>query len=318
LTPLILSVGADSKDILDVLLSLPDSDIYDIDPAGNSLVHAVVETRNVEQLHNILENTKVKVAVDSQNAFGATPLAIAVLFNDLNMVRALIESGADPKISTNEKMSPLHLAAVTKNSEMMRELFPKSDPNHKNIFGNTAVMEAVLATDVLTDEFLCILKLAIQHKTDFTIRNDLGKGILHLLAIKDLTQPIELLLKSGLPLDLPDKAGRTPLIEALSSGSFKTAEFLLQKDASLASNPESFGSVLHCCRNQSQDVELKLVKLVMVHMLKRNIDIHQLLDVKDGNGESCFRVLGVQTSAFLKQGMRMFQPMTTTDNITES
>ena len=59
---------------------------------------------------------------------------------------------------------------------MMKELFPKSDPNHQNIFGNTAMMEAVLATDVLTDEFLRILQLAVQNKTNFEICNDLGKG----------------------------------------------------------------------------------------------------------------------------------------------
>ena len=100
----ILSVGADSKDILDVLLSQPDCEIFDIDPAGNSLVHAMVETRNVDQLRNILENAKVKAALDSQNSFGATPLAIAVLFNDLNMVRALIESGADPKENGSIKL----------------------------------------------------------------------------------------------------------------------------------------------------------------------------------------------------------------------
>ena len=58
----------------------------------------------------------------------------------------------------------------------MTRLYPISNFNQENQFGNTAVMEAALAHGQTDANFIQILKLAIHHETDFKVTNTFGKS----------------------------------------------------------------------------------------------------------------------------------------------
>ena len=49
----------------------------------------------------------------------------------------------------------------------MRILYPICDSNQQNKFGNTPIMEAALALEMTDSEFIEIIKLALEHETNF-------------------------------------------------------------------------------------------------------------------------------------------------------
>jgi len=53
--------------------------------------------------------------VNEQDAFGRTPLHIAVAINDDTMIRLLVENGANPCIKNNSGETPLDIALKLRN-----------------------------------------------------------------------------------------------------------------------------------------------------------------------------------------------------------
>ena len=86
-------------------------------------------------------------------------------------------------------MSPVHLAVLTKDLEMLEFLVNNYfNVNSVNTFGNTPLMEAMLADDKKENEVIVgriIATLLGPYETDFNHQNNRGKSIAHLLAIKN-------------------------------------------------------------------------------------------------------------------------------------
>ena len=61
-----------------------------------------------------MKNEKAKKLLNDKNNIGATPLILAVSSGDRDSVLSLLKNGANPKIASNENMSPLHFATITK------------------------------------------------------------------------------------------------------------------------------------------------------------------------------------------------------------
>ena len=75
---------------------------------------------------------------------GWTPLMNAVKKKDMDMVKNLLDSGADAKATDHYEWSALMMAAYYRNDKMVKLLLPKSDAKATNRFGYTALMYAVM------------------------------------------------------------------------------------------------------------------------------------------------------------------------------
>ena len=77
--------------------------------------------------------------LNQKDAYGSTPLTIAVTFGKTEVAIALIEGGADLNGINNDGSTPLHTAAFFCRIEIVEALLAKSaDKSIKNNFGSTA------------------------------------------------------------------------------------------------------------------------------------------------------------------------------------
>ena len=78
--------------------------------------------------------------LNKKDAYGSSPLIVAVTFGKTEVARALIEAGADMQITNNEGSTPLHIAAFFCRTEIVKALLDKgADKNALNKAGRTAL-----------------------------------------------------------------------------------------------------------------------------------------------------------------------------------
>ena len=117
---------------------------------------------------------------------GQTPFLRAAAAGDVDVMRLLLEHGADPNIATYAGTTPLMVAAGVNWS--VAETFD---------LGNEALFNAV--------------KLAHSLGNDVNAVNSMGVGAIHGAANRGANDVVEYLAANGARLDLPDAQGRTPL-----------------------------------------------------------------------------------------------------------
>jgi CubicO group peptidase (beta-lactamase class C family) len=77
--------------------------------------------------------------LNKKDAYGSTPLIIAITFGKTEVARALIEAGADMEIRDNNGSTPLHLAAFFCRTEIAKALLDKGANKYlRNNSGSTA------------------------------------------------------------------------------------------------------------------------------------------------------------------------------------
>ena len=117
---------------------------------------------------------------------GQTPFLRAAAAGDVEVMRLLLEHGADPNIATDAGTTPLMVAAGV--NWAVAETFD---------FGNEALLEAV--------------KLAHSLGNDVNAVNSMGVAAIHGAANRGANDVIEYLAANGARLDVADAQGRTPL-----------------------------------------------------------------------------------------------------------
>jgi ankyrin repeat protein len=117
---------------------------------------------------------------------GQTPFLRAAAAGDVDVMKLLLEHGADPSIATNAGTTPLMVAAGV--NWAVAETFD---------LGNEALLEAV--------------KLAHALGNDVNAVNSMGIAAIHGAANRGANDVIEYLAANGARLDVADAQGRTPL-----------------------------------------------------------------------------------------------------------
>ena len=70
-----------------------------------------VRNGDVTELHRLLEELQSKVDVNGYNVDGQTALHQSCLSGNLELVKLLVQFGADARLTNRDGWSPLHLAA---------------------------------------------------------------------------------------------------------------------------------------------------------------------------------------------------------------
>ncbi len=96
--------------------------------------------------------------------------------------------------------------------------------NQPDGFGDTAITNACFSGD------LSLVELLVEEGGDPAFKGD-GGTAMHMAAALGHIPIMEFLLKSGLPVDIPDENGRSPLYAAARSGNLEGARFLLARGA---------------------------------------------------------------------------------------
>jgi ankyrin repeat protein len=240
ITPLLLATLNNQPDLAEFLID-QGADVNSIDWYGRTALWAGVEVRNLD-FHN----------ATFENGVDREPL--------LELIRVLLERGADPNIRTVETVpirtwmmslgslswvdftgqTPFLLASLAGDLTIMRLLIEYgADPHIPTLGGTTALMAAAginWVVDQTYDEgpeaLLATVQYCAELGMDVNALNSMGLGAIHGAANRGSDEIIDFLVAQGARLDIADNEGRTPLNWA--EGVFLATHTSEQKPSSIA------------------------------------------------------------------------------------
>ena len=188
-----------------------DSD-YGINPASTDAVVTIVKSllkhganpnvrlsQDKEKAAEEIKNGNVQtyekrtsVTVNEIILQGATPLFLAAEVNNLDVIKALVEAGADPLLATERGTTPLIMAAGG-GTDVQRE---------------RALEERATAVQTA--------KLLVELGADVNAAGQYGWTALHAAAYQGINDVIEYLVSKGARIDQKDEFGQTALSISLS------------------------------------------------------------------------------------------------------
>ncbi|XP_028280656.1 B-cell lymphoma 3 protein homolog [Parambassis ranga] len=212
------------------------------------------------QTENLLSGIALATRQDED---GDTALHIAVVQGELAIVCQLIQlllwahRGLD--IYNNLRQTPLHLAVITKQANMVDALLRAgADPAALDRNGQTALH---LCCEYDQCHCLSVLLSLSTSSTCLERRNYEGLTSLHLAVRSGHKDLVRMLLDAGADINAMDvKSGQTPLIHAVENNNTDMVHFLIENGCDVNSQSYSGNTALHsaCGRGQVDTVRLLL------------------------------------------------------------
>lgn len=224
--------GDSFEDYLIAMGTNPDH----VDNAGNTLLHRLVKTGNLELLR---ETLKHGYNVNVYNKAGDSPLDLALKKGDMDMVEVLedyfVQLEADPEYVDKSGNTILHRLVKTGNLELLIELLNQGyDPKASNHSGETPLDLAVKKRDLEMTSFLIDYQQGknLSSELEAAFKAGWAEGV-ELLYSKTAPQYI------ALTINQRNGKGIAPIHYACASGSLETVQFLIEKGANINSQTTS-------------------------------------------------------------------------------
>ena len=168
-------------------------------------------------------------AINTQDDEGMTPLACAIVQEQTDVVRFLLDKGADPNIPNRNKLTPLDHACGRDKTialPLVELLLAKgAEVNPTNEPGHTPLSWAVSSDNTQ------LVKLLLDRGADVKTKSDVGDTILHSAADRGDAEIAALLIEHGADVNAKIIGGTTPLHNAAWNGREAVVKLLLSKGA---------------------------------------------------------------------------------------
>ncbi len=161
---------------------------------GQTPLHIAIQQNEISKVIELLSENKT--SINESDNFNNTPLHLAVRLNNLEIIKLLLQAGADTRVKNKLSETPLHVSAM---------------------FGNIEMIDLLLDKD----------EAGIQDKTDN------GHSLLHTAARQNNSEIIKHLIAKGLAVDIKDDKGWTPLHMAANNGHINVARILIDHRADI-------------------------------------------------------------------------------------
>eukprot|EP01104_Vermistella_antarctica_P020446 TRINITY_DN8749_c0_g1_i1.p1 TRINITY_DN8749_c0_g1~~TRINITY_DN8749_c0_g1_i1.p1 ORF type:complete len:641 (+),score=194.98 TRINITY_DN8749_c0_g1_i1:74-1924(+) len=177
-------------------------------------LQTLMRKNKVASFKAALEVEKLKSTIEDHDRDGNRALHVAALLGKPDLIKLLVENGADIKGTTKEsKAWPLHMAAK----------------------GNAATVDAILA-----------IEGSVVEARDIT-----GKTALHYAAVENNVETIACLLEKGADINAADEDGNTPLHNALMEKAAHDAiKKLIDSGAAIFQENTDKVSAAHLSKNE--------------------------------------------------------------------
>ena len=222
-TPLMVAAAKGEEKTVDLLLS-KGADPHLKNFIGRNLLHAAAEGGNISIVKSMLS-----CGIDSKDdESSVTPLIIAAMKNHVEVMKYLLQKGADISLTTGSKKgNALHIASQY-GSVAAIEMLLSYDlrPDSRDREGNTPLVYAAGCGQI--EAVNCLLK----HGADPFLRGEHGWSLLHFAAQSGNVIIIETMLSKGLDVDSRGETlGLTPLMVSIKFDKLEAAKYLLEKGA---------------------------------------------------------------------------------------
>lgn len=192
-----------------------------------SPLYSATAVGDVAEVKRLLEMTPAEV--NRKDAYGHTPLLIAVACDQRAVAALLLERGADVQVAGKDSLTPLHLAVQRRDTALMQLLF---DHGAKADVAGLRPMDTPL--------FRVIYDITVYAKG----LPEREKNVL------------DLLLRHGADVNGGDLAQRTALHSAVASGNVPLTKYLLAHGAKVNAITKDGYTVLDVCRDPQISLEL--------------------------------------------------------------
>lgn len=200
-------------------------------------IFQAIQRNNFDALKHLIEVDRVDVNATTQD--GATPIFIAISYGmRLNMIKLLVEHGANVNYINEQQMTPLLQAAspgFASNTAIVTYLVEHgADVNYQRQDGITALMKA---SDV--DKVACLVEYGahINHEAQD------GSTPLIKLAYYGFNQ-VTYLVKRGADVNHKTKNGITALMRAVENNQLETSIYLIEHGADVNAADNNGNTVL--------------------------------------------------------------------------
>ncbi|KAK2837365.1 hypothetical protein Q5P01_014577 [Channa striata] len=186
-------------------------------------LHYAVAGKNKEAVQFLLQR---RVKVDQKDKYGVAPIHLAAWFGSLEILKLLVQAGAEQKVKNEEGLNIMHCAAINNHTEIieyiindlqMKEL-DKDDKSGHRAFALAAEHGCVQMLEMLMDPY----EMATMKP------NKRGDTPLHLAARNGHLDTVQLLLQSFDTRDEVNTDGETALYQAADNGQEECVLTLLE------------------------------------------------------------------------------------------
>ncbi|KFD57918.1 hypothetical protein M514_01151 [Trichuris suis] len=241
-----------SSALVGLLLKQPYDDskedpILAKDKDGNIPFIAACEEGNAAACKELLVRCKEEQLNATNPATGNSPLHIACLNRNVELLRLLVEQSPNSNPKNLEGQTPLHIAASTGEEQLLRLLYKlKPDPNTGDKDGSTLMH--IAASHGHDETALALLKRGVP----LFMPNRNGGLALHSAARLGHLAVVRALLNKGAPIDFKTKKGYTALHVAVKACRPEVVEYLLGYGADVHARGGSLDKTpLHCAASLS-------------------------------------------------------------------
>lgn len=223
ITPLIFACSNAQVEIID---SFHNVNFDIVDNNGDATVHYAARIENAEVIKKLINNGANLNVTDARKR---TSLVVALQNNNLNVANAILESHEqlDVNIISAEGKTALTIAVSIGDINIIKELVNRgADINFQNLEGVSILRLAVMGGKHDVVEFL------LQNGADVNNVSSVdGDTALHCAAEYDNANIVNLLLDNGAKINTTNKEGDTPLHRACLNNGFNATEYLVARGA---------------------------------------------------------------------------------------
>lgn len=204
---------------------------------GKKPLHKAAYEGHVDVVRFLLEKG---ANVDSRSNSGSSPLHGAAFHNRPEIARILVEAGADVNLANNYGYTPLLSAAVGGSHEVVQILLDAgADPNARTALGANAILSAAAGGCQETFDLLR------NSGVDIKAVDNNAENLLHYAAAGGNIGIIEIAIGLGIDINAPDSQNSTPIFNAIEAGRAEALRFLTEQGADVSVRDNNSLTCLH-------------------------------------------------------------------------
>lgn len=232
-------IRAGQREAVLAAITSPDIEIDAKEPDGSTALHWASYTVDHELVRALLD---AGAQADITNNYGSSPITEAVKLGDVELVTMLLDAGADPDSVNQDNQTALMLATFIGSLEIAEKLIAKgADVNAIETFrGQTALMWAA------SENHPAIAELLIANNADFSVH-----------AVHD-DWPRQ--MTSEPRAQFRPTGGLTALLYATRSGCYRCAVAMVEAGADINQpNPDGITPLINALDNKRFDIAMYLI-----------------------------------------------------------
>ncbi|MBP5584756.1 MAG: ankyrin repeat domain-containing protein [Lentisphaeria bacterium] len=220
-----------------------------VDNSGMSLLHFAV-LKKQDGIITYLLKVRACTPRTQIEKTGASPLFDAARMGTYDMVKSLVNYGADPNVATKTGLTPLHQAAARGNLDMVKDLVQAgAEVNAVAENGRTPVFYAAERGKASTVNFL------LEKKAEINLADKEGITPLHLAAASGNVALVKFLVSKKANFAATAKDGTTVLISGAKYP--EIVKFLADKMPNVNGVNADGNSVMHLCAETADDETIR-------------------------------------------------------------